>query len=168
MTWNAVQAIATALQALALVVAGLWAYFRLRVERTHSPHIELNIACNLFGPQDGEYLSEFLLTAHNKGAVRQEFKNIILRVRGIKKDCSLEYWNKYKPRVKFSEKIFSAEVIHKEKYNYIFVEPNVCQEITYVTKIPSDIKFILCRVEFKYDLHTPHSIERVFELKNIQ
>jgi hypothetical protein len=49
---------------------------------TYKRQIEFNINCNLYEPdRDENYMAEFILTVNNKGNIRQEFKNIKLRIR---------------------------------------------------------------------------------------
>jgi hypothetical protein len=52
-------------------------------------------------------------------------------------------------------------------YNFLFMEPEVTQTITYISKIPDSIRYILVHVEFHYDIYTPHTAERVFQLNDI-
>jgi hypothetical protein len=138
---------------------------RLRdeIERRHDPHIEFTINCNLFGPVAGWYIAEFVITAKNVSLVRHQFPEIILRVRGIKQDETPELWDGHGDRLEFRHKLFEANVV-LEKWNYIFVEPGVAQQITYVTRIEEAYRYILARAEFHYDQFTPHSIERMFEV----
>ena len=135
---------------------------RWEKERTCKPHIEFGIDCDFYGPENGYYLTEFLLGAYNKGVTLHRFPSILLRVRGIKSDQAPEYWLGREPRVEFPEKVIdNAEIIPRD-YNYFFVEPGVKQTFTYVTRIPSSIKYILVQAKFKYDEFTPHTVERVF------
>ena len=151
-------------QVLAVLAGGLWAWRRLRRERTHTPHIEFDISCNFFGPEQRFYLAEFILSADNRGYVVHRFKSIKLRVRGIEAGQAFEYWPNHEPRLQFPLKLIDdQEVIYSEKYGHIFVEPGVNQKITFVTKIPQSCKYIDARAEFTYESHRSrsHSIERV-------
>ena len=109
-----------------------WAVIRFRVEGRFRPRIEFDIDCNFLGPQNDSYISEFRIRIHNKGALRREFRRIVLRVRGIRSDESIEEWERREPRVHFPLKIFEANVI-AEDYGYVFVEPGVSQTLTFVT-----------------------------------
>ena len=59
---------------------------RAEIERRYNPHIEFTMDAHFFGPQKGKYVAEFIIYAHNKSLVRHEFRKILFRVRGIKKD----------------------------------------------------------------------------------
>ena len=58
----------------------------------------------------------------------------------------------------------SVEVINKERLNFLFVEPGVKQDITYVTKIPKIYKYFVAHATFNYDEYTPHFAEKVFDV----
>ena len=149
-------------QILAISVGAAWAWRRLTKERTHTPHIEFDVECNFYGPEKGFYLAEFILSADNKGYVIHWFPSIKLRVRGIEANVDLQYWPGKEPRLQFPLKVVDdVEVIFKEKYQHIFVEPGVRQKINFVTKVPERCRYVLMRAQFNYDETRSHSIERV-------
>lgn len=131
-------------------------------ERVHSPHIEFEIRCNFFGPQQDWYLVEFLLVARNKGNVQQKFKDIRLRVRGIESGQPLSGWQGREPRLAFPTKIVDDASLLPERYNFFFVEPGIEQVFTYITKVPAAMGYLLAHAEFEYDQFTPHTAERTF------
>ncbi|NPV63653.1 MAG: hypothetical protein HPY61_13700 [Methanotrichaceae archaeon] len=133
-------------------------------ERKNVPHIEFHIDCNVYGPEEGYYLTEFLLDIHNRGDVQHKFTNIVLRVRGIESGKALCYWEGYEPRLSFPKKVLNDVSVIPKGYNYFFVEPGVEQVLTYVTMIPASIRYVLAHAVFEYDEFTPHTAERVFEL----
>ena len=57
-----------------------------------------------------------------------------------------------------------ADVMYKRKYSSIFVEPGVTQKLTFVARVPAEVRFILARAQFRYDIRHTHSTERVFEM----
>jgi hypothetical protein len=133
--------------------------------RTYSPHIEFEIKCNFYGPEQAHFVAEFLLIVCNRGSVQQKFKDIQLRVRGIESDQPLSYWQGNEPRLAFPVKIVDNTSILPESYNFFFVEPGIEQVFTYVTRVSSSIKYILVHAEFEYDQFTPHTTERTFAVK---
>lgn len=137
---------------------------RDELERRHNPHIEFDVDCHFFGPHEGKYAAEFMLTANNKGITRHEFRSIILRLRGIKQDTPFSFWTRwYEHRLEFPEKIVEDEV-KANNINYIFVEPGTTQRLSYITIIDTEFKYITARAEFYYDQYTPHSTEKMFEV----
>lgn len=133
------------------------------LERRYWPHIEFDIECNFFGPNEGKYAAEFILTANNRGITKHQFNSIQLRVLGIKQETPLSFFSEkgYAHRLEFPEKILKDEVIPK-RWNYIFVEPGVKQRISYITVVSEEIKYILARAEFSYERYKPHSTEKMF------
>ena len=134
------------------------------LERRHTPHIEFDLGCHFFGPHQGKYGAEFILTANNKGIIKHEFRRIMLRVRGIKQDAPLSFWTKqYEHRLEFPEKVVEDKITSKN-WRYIFVEPGVTQRLSYITIIDTEIKYITARAEFYYKQYKPHSTEKMFEV----
>ena len=134
-------------------------------QRVHTPHIEFSIDCSFYGPEEDHYLTEILLIAHNKGLVQHKFTNILLRVRGIESGHPLSYWQGSESRLEFPTELLDDVPVIPRGYNYFFVEPGVKQVFTYITRIPSSTKYILAHAEFQYDQFTPHTTERVFQVR---
>lgn len=139
---------------------------RAEIERRYQPHIEFTMDANFFGPQNKKYVAEFVIYAYNKSLVRHEFKKILFRVRGIRKNEEPVIWDEYPPRLKFPHEIIDpdrTDLVPRD-WNYIFVEPGVRQSIDFATPIDAEYAYIVARAEFRYDKYTPHVIERVFAL----
>lgn len=162
------------ISALALASAGIWAYFRVRVERSHTPHIELDIDCNLHGPEGGHYVSEVIILVNNKGLVRQDFRSMKLKIRAIVEGAELQLKEIYgEKRLDAPEKLLEVEVIKKtQTEDYLFVEPGVKHMITYSTKLPvthertqKKIKYLLLRCKFFYKNKISHSVERLYSVE---
>jgi hypothetical protein len=162
LSYHVWEAIFGCFQMLAITIGAVWAWRRLNKERTHTPHIEFDIVCNFYGPELGHYLAEFILSADNRGYVIHRFPSIKLRVRGIRANTELQFWPGNEPRLLFPASLLDdVEVVFREKYSHIFVEPGVKQNISFVTKFPESFKYIVARAQFNYDDDHSHSIERV-------
>lgn len=127
------------------------------------PCIEFTIDCNFFGPHDGWYIAEIIISAKNVSVVRHEFREINLRIRGIKMGEALDLWEGHGDRLEFKHKVLETDIV-PDNWNFIFVEPGVRQEISFVTRIEENYRYIVARAEFRYDSFNPHSIERMFEV----
>jgi hypothetical protein len=145
-----------------LVVAGLgiWFNHRLnRIERRHKHRIEFTVEANFHGPKKGFHVAEFLIHVHNKSNVRYESERIGLRVRGLKRGDAPKLW-RGGDRLEFPDKLLDTNVLP----NAVFIEPDVDQPITFVTRVGQAYDYVLATAEFSYrnaDLE-PHTAERVF------
>lgn len=151
------------LKILLTVGAAVWVYFRFIRERTHGRRVEFTVDCTFHGPQEGQYLAEFVFRVHNKGLVIHVFKKLHLRVRGLARGEALRPWTGQPSRVSFPERLIDEpDVLFSRKYAHVYIEPGVEQTITFVGAIPQNIGFILARAEFEYGNGRTHSTERVF------
>jgi hypothetical protein len=137
---------------------------RQRIERVHSPQIEFNLSARFFDIATEYYVLEIRLNLTNCGLVQQKLRDPKLRILGINKGDSPTFRTKKQHRLDFPEKILPLSNVLPEGYNYLFVEPGVHQDISYVTKVPSTVCYILVHGVFHYDSTTPHTAERVFEV----
>ncbi len=165
-TKNLIEMFFNLAQLIVVLAGAIWAYFRFRKENPLHPRIEFDIKCAFWGPQHNSYLTEFVLTADNKGNVDHQFNEIRLRVLGIKSGEPFSEFAKYPPMTCFNEKIIDEVNIIPPKYKYYFVRPGVCQTFNYVSQVSEDIRFILVRATFFYEAtHELHTAERVFEVR---
>lgn len=148
---------------------------RREIERIHSkrediPQIEFDISCNIVGEKDEQSVVEFLIILNNKGFVKLDIKSIKFRVRSIKITDELSFWEESPYRLEFPHKLFETQVIPKG-YGFIFIEPNVKQNLSFTTKFDNETLFIATRAEFSYGLTrkgsrgSKHSVERIFRLQ---
>lgn len=144
---------------------------RSRAERRHKERIEFTVDATFYTPTQGFVPAEFLLYVHNKSNVKHESETVTLRVRGLKRGQKPVDWADG-PRehdMEFPHTIVDENVIPPEM-RPIFVEPDVKQTLTYVTRLDSTVRYVLVNAQFNYlgraaaDGYQPHSIERLFEL----
>ncbi len=140
------------------------------LERLHKSRIELIIAANIFGPQEGDYLVEFIITIYNKSLIKHEFDMLNISIHGIKKNTQIEPWaKKDMDKACFPETIISKKsLIPKTKdseWKFIRVEPGVKQNVTLIIKVPEEIRYLLAHTKFQYDKYTPHTADKMFALQ---
>jgi hypothetical protein len=128
-------------------IAGLWVFYKYYREGFHRPRIEFDIECNVVGSNESDSIVEFVVIANNKGKIRFTFHELQLRVRGINEGESFAYWRDSK-RMEFPEKVLDENII-PSKYKYYFVEPGINQAISYITKIPKNMRFVVAFAAFK-------------------
>jgi|GEM_PF-3219537 len=135
---------------------------KAEIERRYTPHIELRIDCQFFGPRDDQFLATFCVQASNKGQVVHKFPSVVLRVRGIKGE-PFQHWQGHEPRAYFPHNVFETDLIPSD-WNFIFIEPGVSHQITITTVIPAEYSYVLAYAEFAYKEYWPHTAEAVFFL----
>lgn len=144
---------------------------RDQLERRHKQRTEFTVEANFYGPKHGFYLAEFLIYVHNKGNIRHRISEIVLRLRGLERSDTPTFWDESersdvpeneRKRLAFPDKIAELNVLP----NPVFIEPDVKQPITFVTRIEEEYEYVLAKAEFSYegtDLE-PHTTERLFAL----
>lgn len=162
------------LKIISPAIAGIWVFYKYFREGFHRPRIEFDITCNIIDSNQDDYLLELTLLANNKGNIRFTFTELMLRVRGIEQDTAIEFWGDTK-RAEFPVALINENII-PPRFKYYFVEPGVTQPISFTTKIPKNIKYIVAYASFKYRhrfkiklcppavIREKHTRERVFDL----
>jgi hypothetical protein len=69
------------IQAIAILAAGLWAYWTFFKQRGHEPATDIEVEAAFPGRQDGQVLLEVTVVLESKGLVRHPYDDIRLRVR---------------------------------------------------------------------------------------
>lgn len=151
------------LQFLVVLGTAIWAVYRFRRERTHTPRIDFTIECNFFGPVKDEYIAEFILSLINKGSVIHEPPGITLTIRGLNGDSELSFWEKHGQRVNFPYKLLDKERVELMGER-VFEEPGTKLDMPYATKIHQSYKYILARANIQYTTSRRHGVEKIFEV----
>jgi len=173
--WNSLEIakfVATLATPIVVAMIGFRINARLRkLYREDVPHIELKLDCKFHGYRDGKHLTTFAVSAANVGRVKHEFPNIMFRVLGIKEE-PFEYdadneghLEESARRAAFPHTVLKRNLVPKTKntkWNFIFVEPGVTQDLSLTTLIPSDYTYLMAHVAFYYQPKWPHTAEAVF------
>jgi len=133
-------------------------------ERDHAPHIEFGIDCRVFDTTGEDRAVEFMICINNKGRIRQEIRNLSIRLRGISEGQDLKFWDGHGHRLEFPVKLVDETQIIPAEAVYYFVEPGIDQMFDYVTKIPRKIRYLLVHSRFDYGSDSFHTVERVFDM----
>src|SRR4030042_489424 len=162
LTLEQVVQLANMVQGASVFLVGLWAVIKFRKQRTHHPHIEFSVDCNIYGlPGDEEYAAEFLVNIKNRGYVQQKFKEIILRAHAtsmkqkkltVCKESEKEelHGSSYDDRLYLPKKLIDEVDIIPATYKPYVVEPGCEETIRYVTSISADIKYMLIHAKYLY------------------
>lgn len=115
--------------------------------RSVVPRTQFDIDCSFVGPHDGHYATVIYLTVANKSQRRRKFGRIAVRVRGIDESDGMDLWQTDgNDRLEFPRRYAKGELIAKGDYYY--VEPDVTQLFTYVTRVPASARILLVHTRF--------------------
>ncbi len=173
---------------VAVALIGLWINSRLKAQdrraeaayrsehRLNTPHIELNLECEVLGTRAGKHLVTFSVAARNTGQVLHKFNQIVLRVRGIRDEpfecgavddqIDVAPYDVY--RAKFPYPLLKTNLVPTPTWNFVFVEPGVTQRLPLTTPISAEFTYLLVHVMFAYEAYTPHTAQAVFALTDLQ
>ena len=70
-TLRIVQTIGILIQSTAIIVGGIWAYYRLWKERPYSPRIKSTLDFQYFGKGEKEHIATFQITVQNFGSTEK-------------------------------------------------------------------------------------------------
>lgn len=130
------------------------------LERIHAPQIQFDVSARFFHAAEAGTFVEVRLNVWNRGRVRQELHDPVLRIRGLGGGAPLK--PRADKRLDFPIEVLRKRSVLPRDLRFFFVEPGVEQDISFVTAIPDGARFVLVYAEFSYDKYTPHSTERVF------
>ncbi len=149
-----------------------WQDDRVRtIERQFIPRTEIDLGCIFLGPQQNEFLVEISTRVKNKGSTRRKFKSMQFRLRGITAGEPLTFRQTGVGAVHFPHKFLDADLVPPGGNFYYYVEPGVEQTFTYITKIPSNVRFVLTHTklisiteEQEHEFENEFTEERLFEV----
>ena len=159
---QAVQSIGTV---VAVIIGGIWAYFRFIRQREHSQRIEFLVDIEFVGLQDDQWLIEALAFIENKGLVNQIIKDLSFTLRYVDSDDRISDGDK---EINFQANIsreLKKGVWVPESWEATFIEPGLKTRYGYVASVPSEASFVLIHGRFSYqdekEFHTAKKLVKV-------
>ena len=160
---EAIQALVTT---LAIIIGGIWAYFRFRIQRERYARLEFNLDLSVLGNYADKILIEAIAIVENKGLVRHWVNDFRFDLHYLPKGGKLTDGDE-----RINHQVLFQPVIKKRYWippSWIntFIDAGVKQRYTYVTHVPSDTAFILLYAQFKYpdtesEYHTSQKVFRI-------
>jgi hypothetical protein len=151
------------IQALLLIIGGVWTFFALVLRRELAARVELSIDVPFIGVHKNYWLAEVVAYVDNKGLRRHKVVDFSFWVRYMTDRDSITYGDEsINYQVVFPQEIenvcykVQAEIKEKRrswvhpKAEYTYVEPGIRQRYSYVIAIPCDAKFVLVHGSFEY------------------
>lgn len=110
-----------------------------------------------------EFLVEVEILVKNRGKLRRKFTSIEIRLLGLRDEHGLAFRQKGSAgKVDFPEVLLKTNLISR-KGDYYFVEPEIEQAFTFVTKIPAETRYVLAHTKLVPELEkTGSSYENLF------
>lgn len=144
---DAAEAAAAVATTLAVIVGGVWVYWRFIFQREREPRAEFDVSAEFVGFQDNKWLIELSARLANKGQVRHDVKEATVEVRYLRaNDAVVESAN---PRL-FRQIDFPNRVERRVMWWNSYIDPGLEFRNSYVTAIPGDATFILLLCQFHY------------------
>jgi len=142
------QGIAGVTTTLAIIVAGLWAYWKFFLEKEREPRAEFDLTAEFLGVQDGKWIIEVSAQIANRGKVRHLMKKPTMNVRYLTaSDPVVESQDETHLRqVAFPHSI-GRRTVWKESY----IDPGLEFRNSYLTWVPEDATYVLLLCKFEYE-----------------
>lgn len=154
-------------ETLAIIVAGLWAFWRFILQRESHAKIEFDVNLEIIGYQNNQCLVEVIASITNKGNVRHIIRDFQFSMFTLSDIDTIVLGNDdINNQVKF-KKIIDSRSWFPDSYNYSFIDSGVTQNYRHITAVPKETCFILLQSKFVYpDKNSGfHSAQKTFNLK---
>jgi hypothetical protein len=179
-TLELLQAVAAAVQVVAVVAAGAWAVFKVREYRERKNLIELSVDAHLYSlatpitvapvtwkkgeerstlvaPRTHPYALEVLLRFNNKGRTRFRLFNAQVGVSTMRSPGQTQF-DEEDGHLHLTRLVTSGNIVPlfpvagepREESSFYYIEPGIEQTITYLTLIPEPRELLQVVAEFSF------------------
>ncbi|PSL28158.1 hypothetical protein [Chitinophaga ginsengisoli] len=151
------------LTCLAIMIGGVWTFWRFILNGDGKPKIQFDIDLRVVGRQDSKILIEAIATVHNKGQVRHIIKNFLLDILILKKNEPIINGDDFINYQIFLKK-FNPEKVNPEppesenrivwvprRWYKTFIDAGIAQKYTYLTYVPEDTTFVSLYSRFYFN-----------------
>jgi hypothetical protein len=151
--------IPTYVQATALVVAGLWAYWRFFHQRGDEPATDIEVDARFVGRQGDHYMVEVTATLENKSFVRHRYRQFRMNLRYLRTgDELVDGAESVHHQVVFPHSIDERIDGRKRLFaNAAYINPRQRFHHRYETFVPSDATFIRVHCRFEFEVTGPRA-----------
>jgi hypothetical protein len=142
------EAVSAVVSSLAILLGGLWAYWKFVIQREREPRAEFDVTAEFLGVQDGKWLLEVSARLNNKGHVRHLMKNATMNAR---------YLTAADPILESSEKghfrqvSFPHSIGRRTVWWDSYIDPGLEFRNSYLAWVPAEATYILLLCNFQYD-----------------
>jgi hypothetical protein len=154
------------IQALAIVAAGLWAYWQFIYQRKKEPATDIDVDLRFVGQQDKAWIIEVTCVLVNKSLVRHTYRNFRVTVRYLTAadkivDGSKDIEHQLRVPMTIDKRLDSREDRKTRRFfagvadaeeNENYINPGQQFHQRYVTWVPDDATFVWVQCKFSYDV----------------
>lgn len=141
-------AISDVTTAVAIVLGGIWAYWKFSIQRERDPRAEFDLAAEFVGQQDGKWLIEVSARLTNKGKVRHPMTDATMNVRYLlSSDAVVESQDP----THFRQLSFPHAVGRRKIWQDSYIDPGLEFRNSYIIWVPAQATYVLLLCKFRYD-----------------
>jgi len=135
---------------LALIAAGIWAYFRFNRQRENYPWIDFNVDISFIRKKEDWWIVELIAYVENKGKVQHIIKEFEFELASLNLADKVETSPEFRNQVYFPNKISKGSFL-PANCSYFFIEPGLKNKYSYVARIPINAEVIILHSKFNYE-----------------
>jgi hypothetical protein len=141
-------AISDIVSALAIVLGGIWAYWKFSVQREREPRAEFDLTAEFIGKQDGKWLIAVSARLTNKGKVRHPMSEASLAVRYL---VASDPVGESQDAAHFRQLAFPHTIGRRKIWKDSYIDPGLEFRNSYITWVPAEATYILLLCKFRYN-----------------
>lgn len=144
---------------IAIIVGGIWAYFRFRRQRENHALIDFSVDIVFHSKHKDWWIVEIIAYIENKGKVQHKIDLFEFELASLSSSDNIEITEEFGGQVHFPNIITRRSFLPK-KYRYFFVEPGLKNKYSFISRIPADTEVLILHSWFNYlDGKHSHSAE---------
>lgn len=161
-----VEIIASIATTIAIIAAGIWAYFRFVRQRENSALIDFSVDVNFILKKDGWWIIELIAYVENKGRVQHRIKEFTFELASLDINHSVDLAPEFGNQVYFPNEIAKGSFL-PSSCTYFFVEPGLKNKYSYVSRVQAEAELLMMHSFFKYlDGKHSHTAEITVKVPN--
>ena len=159
------QAISAVLSTIAVIVAGLWAYWKFIWQKEKEPRAEFDVNAEFIGKQNGKWLLEVSAQLVNRGKVRHLMEDASINIRYL--TASDEVAESANAEL-FRQISFPHSIGRRAIWRNSFIDPGLSFRISYVSWVPQEATYVLLLCKFKYEPKQEWPAQRLLKVPTSQ
>jgi hypothetical protein len=148
-TFNDVaQGISSVMTTFAIIIAGLWAFWKFFLEKEREPRAEFDLSAEFLGVQDGKWIIEVSAHLANRGKVRHLMKNPTMNLRYLRASDKVA---ESADKDHLGQLYFPHSIVRRQVWKESYIDPGLEFRNSYLTWVPDDAVYVLILCKFEYE-----------------